>query len=145
MSWLVDYKTLAGIRSPYLWSDLNSVVDIIIHSHTYSHSWFSFMISGKKYQDFCEWVSLSKIIYCAMYIPLKDSYIDWHYDDELQKGSGLLTHIGLVDNTSLIYWKSPFQFLRVTDVFVIFLIYLCPPPKGRGTYCFWCGSRWCRH
>ena len=19
---------------------------------------------------------------------------------------------------------------------------LCPPPKGRGTYCFWCGSCW---
>ena len=22
--------------------------------------------------------------------------------------------------------------------------YLCPPPKGRGTYCFWCGSCWRR-
>ena len=21
---------------------------------------------------------------------------------------------------------------------------LCPQPKGRGTYCFWCRSRWCR-
>ena len=21
--------------------------------------------------------------------------------------------------------------------------YLCPPPKGRGTYCFWYGSCWC--
>ena len=22
--------------------------------------------------------------------------------------------------------------------------YLCPPPKGKGTYCFWCGSCLCQ-
>ena len=33
--------------------------------------------------------------------------------------------------------KATYTFCKLAEV-----IWLCPPPKGRGTYCFWCGSCW---
>ena len=40
--------------------------------------------------------------------------------------------------------KSLLQTLWSHLIFQI-LIFVCPPPKERGIYCFWCGSCWCQH